>query len=248
MRGRGTGRGNLGTRGASEPGVQVEDNHTTNTTTTTGPYDQNFEILLYNGGVYIDDAVLPNIEPADLPKNSDDIGEMIYSPRRDMQGWTKDLWTEFKVKDKAAVTEKERMKLMKHIDGYKLDDAVAGQNHPFSQFASIVPAVPISGQPDQYYGARSTRINPDISDTLAIYIVPMFVPGCPILTNYFLEVKGPQGRERVARRQAVHCGVLGARAMLILQSWTAYGTTTITGRPIEDDRCYTITSTYESAH
>ena len=92
-----------------------------------------------------------------------------------------------------------------------------------------------SAKPDFPYGATSADLDPAIRTELDQIIIPG--RNIPILPNFFLEVKGPNGLASVATRQARYIGAIGARAMHRLQN---YGQED----PIYDDNAYTFSSTY----
>lgn len=93
-----------------------------------------------------------------------------------------------------------------------------------------------SAKPDFSYGALSGQLNPVISTKLGGFIAPG--PDIPLVPNFFLEVKGPNGSAAVKTLQACYDGALGARAMHQLQN---YGQEE---EPIYDGKSYTFSSTY----
>ena len=68
-------------------------------------------------------------------------------------------------------------------------------------------------------------------------IVPSTQDDLPILPNFLLAAKGPDGSLAVAGRQATYDGALGARSMHALQSYREDAES-------YDDKAYTITSIY----
>jgi hypothetical protein len=58
-----------------------------------------------------------------------------------------------------------------------------------------------------------------VRDALSRHIIPLTQDDLPIVPNFFLEVKGPDGSVAVARRQACYDGALGARGMHELQAY-----------------------------
>lgn len=92
-----------------------------------------------------------------------------------------------------------------------------------------------SAKPDFYYGASSEDLHSDIRSELA----PLIVPGrkLPVLPNFFLEAKGPDGLASVASRQARYFGAIGARSMHHIQNYRQE-------KPLYDDNAYTFSSTY----
>jgi hypothetical protein len=67
------------------------------------------------------------------------------------------------------------------------------------------------------YGARPEQLDSRVRKRLSKYIAPQ--QGLPIVPNFFLETKGPDGSAAVVRRQACHDGAIGARAVHSLQTY-----------------------------
>jgi hypothetical protein len=90
--------------------------------------------------------------------------------------------------------------------------------------------------PDLYYGSRPTTLDRVVRARLAPYIVPSTDHSYPLAPNFFLEIKGPSGNNKVALHQACYNGAIGARAMLSLSSY---------GRllPVYDNMAYAISCT-----
>ncbi|KAI0163838.1 hypothetical protein GGR57DRAFT_451577 [Xylariaceae sp. FL1272] len=86
-------------------------------------------------------------------------------------------------------------------------------------------------------GARPEQLDQRVREELSGHIVPSTQHDLPIVPNFFLAVKGPDGSLAVAERQACYDGALGARGIYSLQR---YGD----AKPVPDNRAYTITCTY----
>lgn len=112
-------------------------------------------------------------------------------------------------------------------------------NKMFRRLGPLTDATIPLAKPDFSYGALSTRLNPSILSELGRSIFPG--PNLPILPNFFLEVKGPDGRPSVATRQARYAGAIGARGMHSLQNYRQE-------EPIYDDHAYAFSSTYQDGH
>lgn len=69
------------------------------------------------------------------------------------------------------------------------------------------------------------------------YISPTKNPGWRCLPNFFVEIKGPKGRNVVLQRQALHDGAIGARGIHALRS-------SIEEPTVLDGKAYTIVTTY----
>lgn len=96
----------------------------------------------------------------------------------------------------------------------------------------------VPGNPDVYYGARSEQLNRRTRNVLDKLICPTTQQDLPILPNFFVAVKGPEGTPGVALRQACYDGALGARGMYAIQCFAK-------GESIEDGNAHTITSTFQ---
>jgi len=120
-----------------------------------------------------------------------------------------------------------------NITGYR---CVSG-NIPFTILDYLTDGILVPGNPDLYYGARLEQLNQQVCGEPTGQIVPSTQLDLPILPNFFLTAKGPDGSIGVAGRQASYGGALGARGMHSLQSH---------GRdePTYDNNAYTITSIY----
>lgn len=112
-------------------------------------------------------------------------------------------------------------------------------NKMFRKLDSLTDDTIPSAKPDFCCGALPDDLHPSIRSELDRLIVPK--GDMPILPNFFLEVKGPDGCPSVANRQARHDGAIGARAMHILQNHMQEG-------PIYDDNTYSFSSTYQDGH
>ena len=76
-------------------------------------------------------------------------------------------------------------------------------------------------QPDLYSGANPITVDLQIREALSKTIIPSKNTSAPILPNFFLEFKGPDGTPAVARKQILHDGPLGIRAMKSIKEWKA---------------------------
>lgn len=115
---------------------------------------------------------------------------------------------------------------------------VAGQI-PFTNLEHLTDGSLVSGNPDRYYGARPEQLPRQVRAELSGSIVPSTQEDLPILPNFLLAAKGPDGSSAVASRQACYDGALGARGYHRLQSHTA-------GKPMFDNKAHVITSTYHA--
>ncbi|CAG9946340.1 unnamed protein product [Clonostachys rosea f. rosea IK726] len=91
--------------------------------------------------------------------------------------------------------------------------------------------------PDIYFGAYPEQLARSARNELAGHIVPSTMLDKLIAPNYFIEVKGPDGKAAVAIRQVRYDGAVGSRAMHSLQNYGA-------DEPQYDGKVYTYSSTY----
>lgn len=108
---------------------------------------------------------------------------------------------------------------------------------PFTKLDHLTDGTLVPGNPDLYYGARPEQLNRQVRDELSDKIIPSTQHDLPIVPNFFLAAKGPDGSIAVAGRQASYDGALGARGMHSLQSYRQ-------DEPTYDNSAYTITSIY----
>jgi hypothetical protein len=107
----------------------------------------------------------------------------------------------------------------------------------FTNLDYLTDGTLVPSNPDIYYGARPEQLGWRVRDELYGHIIPSTQDDLPIVPNFFLAVKGPDGSGAVVKRQASYDGALGARDMRSTQS---YGQ----DNPMYDNNAYTITSTY----
>lgn len=152
----------------------------------------------------------------------------------------KELFENFRSNNWQAKNEKD---VVTHVIPIVMDECEERSplvmNKRFGKLEPLTDATIPLAKPDFSYGARSTRLNLSILSELSLFISPGL--NLPILPNFFLEVKGPDGRPSVATRQARYVGAIGARGMHSLQNYRQE-------EPIYDDRAYTFSSTYQDGH
>ena len=93
-------------------------------------------------------------------------------------------------------------------------------------------------KPDFYDGARPAELNTQVREQLSEYIEPSTKKNAPLLANFFMEAKGPDGKAPVNKLQAMYDGALGACGIHELRSYAEQET-------LYDNNAYTITSTYD---
>ncbi|KAL8904075.1 MAG: hypothetical protein Q9207_003502 [Kuettlingeria erythrocarpa] len=87
-------------------------------------------------------------------------------------------------------------------------------------------------QPDWYDGSNPSELDKEIRAQLSEYIIPSTNTSLPLLPNFFVEGKGPDGSSRVCDLQAMQDATLGTRGMLAIRSYidpqTAYNNNAFT--------------------
>jgi hypothetical protein len=125
------------------------------------------------------------------------------------------------------------------IEGKIPDNKCIGGGIPFRNLDHLTDGTLVPGNPDRYHGARPEQLNRQIRIELNDQIVPSTQHDLPIVPNFFLAAKGPDGSASVAKRQACYDGALGARGVHSLQE---YGK----DEPEFDNNASTLTSIYHN--
>ena len=215
---------------------------TTNTTSTksTGPYNRNFQQNLIDHGVYPHGYKYPDGQIPKKPENWEEINVRLRQPRSSLSPsrYTEEDHAKFVQADADAVKEKQlSTSVIPIIEGDVGDAKCASGGIPFTNFDHLTDGTLAPGNPDIYYGARPEQLDRQIRGKLNGVIVPSTQDDLPVLPNFVLAAKGPDGSLAVAGRQACYDGALGARSMHALQSFGEESAT-------YDNNAYTITSIY----
>lgn len=236
-------------RSAKSPPLNTREPKTTTRTTSTTVYSRNFEQKLIDHGYYPEGYEYPDGQISTEPDNWEEIDEALTRPRPSLSpsNFTKADFQKFKRADRHASKENPVMaSVIPIIEGDNGDPKCVGGGYPLGNFAPLIglkPDAPADAKPelaqatpDRLYGARPEQLDRRIRDELCDQIIPSTQDSLPILPNFFLEVKGPDGSPVVVTRQACYDGALGARGIRELQTYKGDNT--------YDNKAYTITSTY----
>ncbi|KAF7503146.1 hypothetical protein GJ744_004288 [Endocarpon pusillum] len=223
----------------------LDTRSTTNTTSTkttksSSPYSRNFQQKLIDNGIYPDEYEYPDGRIPLEPDTLDEINKILLRPRPSLSPsqFPNEKFREFKRADTHISKEKKATKtVIPIIEGKIEDNKCVEEDILFTNLAPLINDALTAAKPDLYYGARPEQLNRRVRDELSSYIIPSTQDDLPIVPNFFLEAKGPNGAAAVARRQACYDGALGARGMNSLHS---YGE----GQPVYDNKVYTIMSIY----
>jgi hypothetical protein len=90
---------------------------------------------------------------------------------------------------------------------------------PLTNLDHLTDGTLVPGNPNIYYGTRPEQLDRLVRDELSDYIISSTRDDRPIAPSFFSAMKGPNGSETVAHRQASYNGALGARGMHSLPSY-----------------------------
>lgn len=214
---------------------------TPNTTSTksTGPYDRAFQQHLIDHAIFPHGYEYPDGRLPPEPDNIDELRRVLAAPRGSLSPskFTTGDFRKFERADAHAAKERDvTTTVIPVIEGNAGDrKSVAGQI-PFNNLDHLTDGTLVPGNPDLYYDARPEQLDRTVRSELNRMIIPSTQQDLPIVPNFSLAVKGPDGSLSVATRQACYDGALGARAIHSVQS---YGEV-----PRLDNKAYAITSVY----
>ena len=212
----------------------------TKTSESIGPYDRAFQQHLVDFGIYPDGYEYPDGRIPSEPENIKEIARLLAQRRPSLsRSWfSREDFRKFKQADTHAAKKREvTTSVIPIIEGDIGDNkCVAGQIR-FTNLDHLTDGSLVPGNPDLYYGARPEQLDRQVRAELGGRIIPSTQQDLPIVPNFFLAAKGPDGSLVVAQRQACYDGALGARGM---QDLFSYGKS----KPIFDNHAYTITCTY----
>jgi hypothetical protein len=109
------------------------------------------------------------------------------------------------------------------IEGDIRDAKCVSGGIPFINLDYLIDGTLVPSNLDIYYGARPEQLNRRVRDELSGYIIPSTQDNLPIVPNFFLAAKGPDGSLAVAGQQASYDGALGARGIHSLESYGQEG-------------------------
>lgn len=194
-------------------------------------YDPNFLQNLNDNGVFRDDF-------GTKPENWAEIQARLKQRRPSLSSsrFSENAFVAFRRANAAAASE----------DGVKLAafPTIAGTatiprqcNKQFNNLQGFPDNNITIAQPDWYDGSNPSELHKEVREQLSEYIVPSTNTSLPMLPNFFVEGKGPDGSSRVCELQAMQDATIGTRAMLAIRSYidpqTAY-----------DNNAYSIACTY----
>jgi hypothetical protein len=176
----------------------------------------------------------------ELPVNWDEIKQRLAQPRPSLSPsrFPEEEFRKFKRADAHASKEKQvTTSVIPIIEGDIGDAKCVSGGLPFTNLDHLTDGTLVPGNPDIYYGARPEQLDRRVRDELSGHIIPSTQDDLPILPNFFLAAKRPDGSLAVAGRQASYDGALGARGMHSLESYGQEG-------PVFANTASTISSIY----
>ncbi|KAF2419701.1 hypothetical protein EJ08DRAFT_621137 [Tothia fuscella] len=233
-------------RGYSEPEIRVEmtrrsgsnrssalDSNTK--ATTYSSKDPAFEQKLIDNRIYT--LAHDDVEPDNL----EEIEETLKQRRRSLSHsrFSRKKFRHFRQQNNEAMTEAE---VTSHVIPIIIGKAniLSGRNQQFNNLEPLGDHISLP-QPDYFNGSRLTDIQPKVRNELNHYIIPTSSQHRLALPNFFMEVKGPDGKLPEATRQVTQDLAAGARGMFKMQS---YGLE----EPVFDNKAYTFASSYHSGN
>jgi hypothetical protein len=195
---------------------------------------------LVDHGVYPEEYEHPDGREAPTPNNWEEINKRLMQPRPSLSPskFSDGAFKDFKKTNAHAFTEEDIMtSVIPIVSGSTKSDRSVARDIKFGNLDPLTDGGLVSGQPDIFYGARPEQLDRRIRRELAGRIIPSTQEDVPMVPNFYLEAKGPDGSLAVAGRQACYDGALGARGIHSLQSFG-------TSEPVYDNNAYTIASTY----
>ncbi|PGH35907.1 hypothetical protein GX50_01232 [[Emmonsia] crescens] len=165
--------------------------------------------------------------------------ERLTQPRASLSPskFSENRFEEFREADAYASKEKPvTTSIVPIINGDIDDPKCVGGDYPFGNLAPLTDGTLAQAKPDHFYGTCPKQLNRQIRNELSDHIIPSTQDDLPMMPNFFLEAKGPDGSLAVGTRQACYDGALGTRGMHSLCSYQQDKST--------DNNAYTFTSTY----
>ncbi|KAK3060079.1 hypothetical protein LTS18_009403, partial [Coniosporium uncinatum] len=200
--------------------------------TTFSSKDAAFEQELIDNGIY-------PFNKGHKPDNWEEIQDRLAQPRASLSPsqFSDGAFETFQLKNEEATTEAEVMsQVFPMITGKT--NIPSGYNQVFNNLEPLGDHIS-NAQPDYYNGSRPAEIHPKVRDDLEQYIIPSSQRHRHALPNFFTEAKGPDGKASEAKRQITQDLAVGARGMLMTQSYEL-------DESVFDDKAHTFGSTYHS--
>jgi hypothetical protein len=214
----------------------------TKTTKSTGPYDRAFLQHLIDFKIYPSGYEYPDGRIPPEPENIEEIERALAQPRPSLSPsrFSREDFRKFQRADAHAAKERQvTTSVIPIVEGDVGDSKCVAGEIPFTNLDHLTDGSLVPGNPDRYYGARPEQVNPQVRQKLGGRIIPSTQHDLPIVQNFSLAAKGPDGSSAVAQRQAVYDMTLGQRGILDTLS---YGES----EPVYDNKAHAIACTYHA--
>lgn len=218
----------------------------TSRTKSTGPYDRQFEQVLVDNGVYSPGYRYPDSTVLPKPDNWNEFPPMLAQARPSLSPsrFGGEEHSEFVQADADACKEKQvRESVMPYIEGRIKHGKCRAGGVPFGNLDDLTDTQLTPANPDIWHSARPEQLNRGIRDKLSTQIIPSTQDDLPIVPNFFVEVKGPDGSAAVATREASYYGAFGARGMHAIK---AHPRSALVPDNAAYSNAYTISSIYSN--
>ncbi|KID94250.1 hypothetical protein MAJ_09784, partial [Metarhizium majus ARSEF 297] len=235
-------------RGSQSPVKRIGSSPSKSTATSNstsiksvGPYDRAFQQNLIDHNIFPDGYEYPDGTSPPGPDNMDEILHAMAQPRASLSPsqFSDNEFKSFKRADTHAFKERDiTTNVIPFIEGTNADRKCVAGDVPFTNLESLTDGTIVAGKPDLYYDSRPEELDIRVRREQSCMLVPSSQSDLPILPNFTLEAKGPDGTLSVATRQSCYNGALGARGMQSLQS---YGHSALE----YDNKAYTISTIYQ---
>lgn len=208
-----------------------KESDTSSSTRKSSAYDPAFRQHLVDYGIYKSGR-------AQKPSNWSEINKRLARSRSSLSPsqFSEAAFEAFQETNENALTEDKVMsKTFPIIAGSP--DIPSQENLYFGNLKDLTDGSITKAKPDLYDGARPADLDKSIRRQLSESIEPSSNKSAPLLPNFFLEGKGPDGRAPVNELQALYDGAVGERGMLDLSLY-------IDPESLQYNVAHTITSTY----
>ncbi len=202
---------------------------------------------MIDAGIYSPLHVFPSNRRPPKPANLDELQRALSARRPSLSSsqFTEEAFDAFQLRNKTPTAGTVKRAVVPILEGNPNPDILTERDLHFTNIMPITGATTVKAVPDCFDGVGAGAIEHKIRShkvegNLNNLIVPTKHPEAPVAPNFFLESKAPGGNADVARRQALHDGAIGARAMHALQN---YGLDV--EAPIFDGNAYAYSATYQ---
>ncbi|KAF2877713.1 hypothetical protein BDV95DRAFT_535455 [Massariosphaeria phaeospora] len=232
---RGSGRGRRG-RGApagrsvtNPPTRASQPRANTSLTTGSSPYNQNFVQFFIGAFIYLPAYRYPDGSRPVPARDRAYVVQRLTSHRPSTPQWTTETYEAFSDLVEQASAETLKMTVPSELEGTGIAKANGGRRHGGMHFNNCARferngiTLPTAAVPDLYWGVAPETIPRPIIDELFHYIIPGNQQHFPAAPNFCMEVKGDNGTGEVVKRQALHDGAIGLRAIHELESYGLNG-------------------------